>query len=174
MISQIKNVENEKPNFYKCPSCGTNYTKLDNNFPASQSELYVGWNYHLPICKQCLEQTFKHYTEAYGNDEDAAIRRICEKYDIYYYISLLNASRKITKSRSRIHTYASRANLNQYSGKTYDTTLDEEHVVGIIETIDDVKDSKKAKVKTVKFFGTGFTDDDYAYLQEQYDDWTSR
>ena len=29
-------------------------------------------------------------------------------------------------------------------------------------------------MKTVKFFGTGFSDDDYAYLQDQYNDWTSR
>lgn len=173
-FQKIKYSKEDEPNFYKCPCCATSYVKLDDNFPASQSELYAGWHYHLPICKKCLDKMFEHYTEVYGNDEDAAIRRICEKYDIYYNISLLNASRKITKNRSRIHTYISKANLVQYKGKTYDTTLDEERKDGVIETLDDVKDAKKAKLKTVKFFGTGFSDDDYQYLQDQYNDWTSR
>ena len=173
-FQKVKYSKEDEPNFYKCPCCATSYVKLDDNFPASQSELYAGWNYHLPICKKCLDKMFEHYTEVYGNDEDAAIRRICEKYDIYYNVSLLNASRKITKNRSRIHTYISKANLVQYKGKTYDTTLDEERKDGIIETLEDVKESKKAKLKTVKFFGTGFSDDDYQYLQDQYNDWTSR
>ena len=173
-IQKIKYFKEDEPTFYKCPTCGTPYKKLDDNFPASQSEMYAGWDYHLPICKRCLDKTFTHYTEVYGNDEDAAIRRICEKFDIYYNVSLLNASRKITKNRSRIHTYVSRANLNQYKGKTFDTTLDEERIEGVIETYDDIKDEKKTKLKTVKFFGTGFSDDDYQYLQDQYTDWTTR
>lgn len=173
-VSKIKHLEKENPNFYRCPVCGKDYTKLDGNFPASQSDLYAGWDYHLPICRKCLDKLFEHYTDVYGNDEDAAIRRICEKFDIYYNVSLLSASRKITKNRSRIHTYISRANLTQYSGKTYDTTLDEEKSEDVIETFEDVKDSKKTKLKTVKFFGVGFSDDDYKYLQEQYDDWTTR
>ena len=173
-FQKVKYSKEDQPNFYKCPCCATSYVKLDDNFPASQSELYAGWNYHLPICKKCLDKMFEHYTEVYGNDEDAAIRRICEKYDIYYNVSLLNASRKITKNRSRIHTYISKANLVQYKGKTYDTTLDEERKEGVIETLDDVRDSKKAKLKTVKFFGTGFEDDDYVFLEDEYLDWTTR
>ena len=173
-FQKVKYSKEDEPNFYKCPCCATSYVKLDDNFPASQSELYAGWNYHLPICKKCLDKMFEHYTEVYGNDEDAAIRRICEKYDIYYNVSLLNASRKITKNRSRIHTYISKANLVQYKGKTYDTTLDEERKEGVIETLADAKESSSTKLKTVKFFGTGFSDDDYQYLQDQYNDWTSR
>ncbi|MFG6377312.1 MAG: hypothetical protein K1W19_03180 [Lachnospiraceae bacterium] len=173
-VQKIKYSKEDEPDFYKCPVCGTPYKKLDDNFPASQSELYAGWDYHLPICKRCMDRLFEHYTQVYGGDEDTAIRRICEKFDIYYNISLLNASRKITKNRSRIHTYISRANLVQHKGKTYDTTLDEERKDGIVETYEDIKDEKKTKLKTVKFFGTGFSDDDYQYLQDQYSDWTTR
>lgn len=173
-IQKITHICKEEPSFYKCPTCGIHYKKLDDNFPASQSELYAGWNYHLPVCKKCMDKLFEHYTNVYGGDEDAAIRRICEKYDIYYSVSLLNASRKITKNRSRIHTYISKANLIQYKGKTFDTTLDEERVDGIIETFEDVKDSKNAKLKTVKFFGVGFDDEDYPFLEDEYKDWTTR
>lgn len=173
-VPKIRYSKEDEPTFYKCPVCGAPYKKLDDSFPASQSELYAGWSYHLPICKKCMDKLFEHYTAVYGGDEDVAIRRICEKFDIYYCASLLNASRKITKNRSRIHTYISRANLTQYAGKTFDTTLDEERVEGVIETLDDVKDSKIAKLKTVKFFGVGFDDEDYPFLEDEYKDWTTR
>lgn len=171
-IPKIKRNEDEEPNFYKCPTCGTKYLKLDN-FPASQSELYAGWNYHLPICKKCLDQMFNHYTEVYGNDEDAAIRRICEKYDIYYSVSLLNASRKITKNRSRIHTYISKSNLTQFSGKTFDTTLDEErnNTISSIEDYDEKKANGEVSITkaTLKRWGIGvFEDTDYSVLEEHY------
>ncbi|MDE7309758.1 MAG: hypothetical protein K2N61_14075 [Lachnospiraceae bacterium] len=172
-LQKIKYSKEDEPDFYKCPACGMPYKKLDDNFPASQSELYAGWDYHLPICKRCMDRLFEHYTEGYGGDEDTAIRRICEKFDIYYSVSLLNASRKITKTRSRIHTYVSKANLVQYKGKTYDTTLDEERN-NTINSIDDF-DMKKAKgdistTKTaLKRWGIGiFADNDYSLLEEHY------
>ena len=108
-VQKIRPEKKDEPDFYKCPTCGKHYPKLDTNFPASQSELFAGWNYHIPVCRSCMDQLFAHYTEVYGGDEDMAIRRICEKYDIYYNVSLLNASRKITKTRSRIHNYISKS-----------------------------------------------------------------
>lgn len=171
-IPKIKRSQDEQPNFYKCPTCGEKYPKLDG-FPASQSELYAGWDYHLPICRKCLDQMFNHYTEVYGNDEDAAIRRICEKYDIYYSVSLLNASRKITKNRSRIHTYISKSNLTQYAGKTFDTTLDEErnNTISSIEDYAEKKANGEVSITktTLKRWGIGvFEDNDYAVLEEHY------
>ena len=140
-VQKITYSKDEEPNFYVCPTCKGHFSKLDGNFPASQSELYAGWDYHIPICRKCLDKLFEHYTNVYGGDEDAAIRRICERYDIYYNVSLLNASRKITKTRSRIHNYISKANLVQYKGKTYDTTLDEErnNTISSIEDYDEKK-----------------------------------
>lgn len=172
-FQKIKYSKEDEPNFYKCPCCATSYVKLDDNFPASQSELYAGWNYHLPICKRCLDRMFEHYTEVYGNDEDKAIRRICEKYDIYYCESLLSASRKITKNRSRIHTYISKANLVQYKGKTYDTTLDEErnNTISSIEDYDEKKANGEVNTTkaALKRWGVGvFADTDYSILEEHY------
>jgi len=165
--------ENIEPNFYKCCSCGTAYEKLDGNFPASQSELYAGLDYHLPICRKCLDILFEHYTVSYGGDEDKAIRRICEMFDIYFNQSLLNASRKITKNRSRIHVYISRANLLQYKGKTYDTTLDEEKS-DVIESIEQLEQLKNEGIATTSIasaerWGIGiFSDEDYKILNDHY------
>lgn len=171
-VQKIKYSKEDEPDFYKCPVCGTPYKKLDDNFPASQSELYSGWDYHLSICKRCMDRLFEHYTQVYGGDEDAAIRRICEKFDIYYSVSLLNASRKITKTRSRIHTYVSKANLIQYKGKTYDTTLDEERENGVVDNPDDIEDLTQYKLtpKMVKFWGSGYGPNVYPTLQGYYDE----
>jgi len=179
--TQLKKTVFEKedePNFYKCSSCGTPYEKLDDNFPASQSELYAGLNYHLPICKKCMDTLFEHYTNAYGGNEDDAIRRICELYDMYYNASLLSASRKITKNRSRIHTYISRANLTQYKGKTYDSTLDEErnNAITSLEDLDEIKEKSDINVtkNSIKIWGFGFSPEDYEFLNNQFSDWRSK
>lgn len=96
------------------------------------------------------------------------------KFDIYFDQSLANASRKITKDRSRIHTYVSRANLLQYKDRTYDTTIDEE-TTPTIDSLDDVKEKDiKISQKIIKFFGLGFEESEYKFLSDQYDDWVSR
>ena len=172
-LKKIDHTKKDEPNFYVCPTCGHKYSKLDSNFPASQSELYAGWDYHIPICRTCLDKIFIHYTTVYGGDEDKAIRRICEKFDIYYNVSLLNASRKITKTRSRIHNYISKANLVQYKDKTFDTTLDEErnNTISSIEDYDEKKlNGEVNTTKTaLKRWGVGvFADTDYSILEEHY------
>ena len=169
-IKKISNKEEDKPSFYLCCSCKKHFKKLDGDFPASQSELYAGLDYHLPICKTCLDKLFMHYTEVYGNDEDKAIRRICMTFDIYYNKSLLNASRKITKDRSRIHTYISRANLLQYKDKTYDTTLDEEN--NNIITDEQLSDMNAKELKKLnnnrKIWGNDYSAEEYDLLNNHY------
>ncbi|MBQ0036414.1 MAG: hypothetical protein KBT35_05810 [Firmicutes bacterium] len=168
-VQKIKFSKDDEPNFYKCPCCSTGYKKLDGNFPASQSELHAGWDYHLPICRKCLDKLFEHYTTVYGGDEDMAIRRICEKFDMYYCESLLSASRKVNKNRSRIATYISKVNLIQYKDKTYDTTLDEERGV-IIESREQAEEDGISITKAaMDRWGVGiFSEDDYALLEEHY------
>lgn len=167
-LDKIVNLDLSEPKEYICATCGKSYKKLDNNFPASQSELYAGLEYHLPTCKRCLNKLYEYYCIKLG-DEDEAIRRICMKYDIYYDQSLANASRKITKDRSRISTYISRANLIQYKNKTYDDTIDEEQTQ-TIDSLSDLKDIKENndvvinERTTIKRWGLGFAPDEYEML----------
>lgn len=157
----------------RCTTCGKTFTKQAGNFPASQSPIYACNNHFLPVCKTCIDKLYEHYCAVLGNDEDA-IRRICMKFDIYYSKALAESSRKIAVDRSRVHTYISRANLSQFRRKTYDTTIDEESRQ-VIESVEEVKESGvKILQRTVKFFGVGFSEDEYKFLQDQYDDWTAR
>lgn len=166
-------IPKEKTEFI-CFNCPRTFLKQTGNFPASQSHLYKYNNSFLPICNHCVDDLFGHYREALGNDEDA-IRRICSKYDIYFSKSCFEASRKISATQSRMRGYISKTNLTQYQGKTYDDTLDEEKT-DTIDSLEDIKDPKNNRItqKTVKFWGTGFEPEDYMFLNDKYDEWTTR
>lgn len=161
-----KQADNDRKE-YICSCCGKAYSDLKKNFPASQSSLYAGNNYHLTVCRSCVDKLFNHYTETLGSEEEA-IKRICMKFDIYFNESLLEASRKISLDRSRIMTYISRANLIQYKGKTFDNSLDESSP----ETIDDPEDLNSVEIVTQKDitkWGYGFEPQDYHWLNDNYD-----
>lgn len=162
----------ENRDIFWCVRCPRTFKNQKGNFPATQSPIYKNNNSYLPICKHCLDELYEHYCRVLG-DEDAAIRRICMKFDIYYNQSLADASRKISSDRSRISTYVSRANLTQYRDNTYDSTLDEEKT-NVIETAEDFE-QLRAEGKTdvsktsAERWGIGmFNDGDYKALDEHY------
>lgn len=156
----------DKRTEYYCSRCGRAYPQQRGNFSYSQSSLYDGNNHYLTICTTCVDELYDHYVDTLGS-EQAAMRRICSKLDIYYKPELFGDTKQPSDDVSRIGQYVSRLALRQYKGKTYDTTLDEEHV-------EDPEVKSSVRQKTKKFFGAGFSDEDYTYLQEQYDDWISR
>lgn len=175
--SKIKPPVEKSQKIFKCVTCGNEYTKQESNFQASRSDIYAGNNHYLPTCKHCVDKLVEHYTEALGNEDDA-IRRTCMKFDIYYSKVLVEACKKISENRSKMLAYVSRSNLQQYQGKTYDTTLDEENN-GAINSLEDFEDKNKtseARVseKSIKIWGFGFTPEDYISLNNQYDDWKAK
>lgn len=106
---------------------------------------------------------------------------MCQIFDWLFHETPLAASKQISADRSRVGDYSNKLNLGQATkyGTTYLDTIkikteEEKLNINVIETLDDVKDAKKAKLKSVKFFGTGFEDDDYVFLEDEYLDWTTR
>lgn len=171
-IKKLVTEEKERPDFYVCPTCGSKFKDL-KSFPSSRSKMYAGYDYHIPICRSCLDRIYEHYVEAYNGNEEQAIRRICEKFDLYYHIDLLNSSKKGSSVKSRIANYISRANLIQHIGKTYDTTLDEERR-GFITSLEDYEEKKEEGGTTltkvaVERWGVGlFTEEEYFLLEDHY------
>ena len=173
----IKPIEPVAEDYYKCCTCGKKYTKQSGNFSYSQSPLYKGNNSFLPICNNCLENLVEQYTELLGSQNEA-IKRVCLHWDIYFSESLLNSTKKIDANRSRIKCYVKNCNLQQNAGKTFDTYLKEinSERIDTINDLEELKQDKEIKVnqKTIKFFGLGYTPEQYRFLQDQYDDWTHR
>lgn len=167
-----------KKHKYKCSCCGKGFSgQQKNNFQKSNSPLFQANDGFLPWCKDCTDRYLISLTAFYSNNEEHAIEHFCQQVDWVYDIEPLKCAREISSDRSRISHYAAKKNINVGNRKTYFDTLKynyENKKTDIIETLDDVKESKKAKLKTVKFFGTGFEDDDYVFLEDEYLDWTTR
>lgn len=176
-LQQIKPVEPVVEDDYKCCTCGKKYKKQSGNFSYSQSPLYKGNNSFLPICNNCLENLVEQYTELLGSQNEA-IERVCLHWDIYVSDSILNSTKKIDTNRSRIKCYIKNCNLQQNAGKTYDTYLKEisDERINSIDSLEEAKENKDFKVaqKTIKFFGLGYTQEQYLFLQNQYEDWIHR
>ena len=176
-LKVIKPIEPVAEDYYKCCTCGKKYTKQSGNFSYSQSPLYKGNNSFLPICNNCLENLVEQYTELLGSQNEA-IKRVCLHWDMYFSESTLNSTKKIDANRSRIKNYVKNCNLFQNAGKTYDTYLKEinSEKIDTINDLEELKQDKEIKVsqKTIKFFGLGYTPEQYRFLQDQYDDWTHR
>lgn len=169
----------------------------DKNFYSVHSPFYENKK-KSPICKTCIGKLFDYYVKIYKKQgimqaDEFAIRRICMTLDVYFSqdcvnkarITMQRADRKTSKEqnaadRKLINFYMKLNNLSQNKSKDYENTIEEEwreiseqHKVStIIKNIVEEKDEKIKKA--IQFFGDGFLDEDYIFLQDQYDDWTSR
>ena len=115
----------ERPSRYWCSRCTRSYVRQKGNFPASQSPIFKENDGFLPVCKHCVDEMFDHYKAVLG-DEKRAIYRICLKFDIYWNEKIYDMIYKASTTSSRVLAYISKSNLQQYAGKTFDDTLDEE------------------------------------------------
>lgn len=166
---------------YRCFYCGNDY--VETNYYKSYSKFYSNIG-KIPYCKQCIERFYQEYYEKYTNEgcltpERKAIKRLCMIFDIYYKEDVFNsAMNKIKESNMNISPmgqYVKTIQLAQYHDKSYENTISEEELNDFVAgSIEDMSDSRNVDKKTIKFFGAGFTDEDYEFLKEQYDDWTAR
>ena len=173
-----KTIKNKCVCFY----CGNEY--VDTNYYNSNSIFYSNIG-KLPYCKQCIEKFYQHFYDKYTNEgcltpEKKAVKRLCAIFDIYYREDVFNGSMKKIKDSnmniSPMGQYMKTIQLSQYNRKkeTYENTISQEEQEGIASSFADMVVDRKTDEKTIKFFGAGFTDEDYEFLKEEYDDWTSR
>lgn len=167
---------------YKCFFCGNEY--VDTNYYKSSSKFYSNIGY-IPFCRQCIEKFYQQYYEKYTNEgcltpEENAVKRVCMAMDIYYsktnFDSSMNKIRRDNTNISPMGQYMRTIGFTQYKGKSYDDTIVEEEKEKMATSLLDMSNISDRTVdeKTIKFFGAGFSDEDYEFLQEEYDDWTAR
>ncbi|WP_143322765.1 hypothetical protein [Clostridium sp. HBUAS56010] len=162
---------------FKCSCCGKGFVVQKSNFHKTESPLFQENNGYLPWCKNCTDLYWYGLVNLYSGNEAHATEDFCHTAGWVFDSGALMAAKKISSDRSRISGYAAKKNLNVGDKKTYIDTIKAEYEnrpVDVIDTLEDAKDSKRVKLRTVKFFGTGFTDDDYVFLEDEYLDWTTR
>lgn len=165
---------------YTCFYCGKEY--VESNYYKSFGNFFDNIG-KIPYCKQCIEKLYQYYFDKYTNDgylnpEERAVKRVCMAMDIYYLDKVFNSAMNKVKETniSPMGQYMRIIQLSQYQDKSYDNTILEVKQKELSESLMDMSNISDRNVseKTIKFFGAGFTDEDYEFLQEQYSDWTSR
>ena len=171
-----------KPNTVRermiCCRCGQE--QVVNQYFASKS-IFYSENKKIPFCKDCIDEIYEFYCKRYkmnanAKPQEMAIKRMCMAFNVYFSKDLFKKALDQTENNvnaSLINTYFRLANLIQYSSKSYDDTIAEDMFKSKSQ-IQEEEDAKKVRAKTIKFFGDGFGNDDYEFLQEQYEDWTTR
>lgn len=133
-----------------------------------------------PLCKKQLLEFATDYDkkEKIRIDNREKTIKVFQMLDIPFIDSIYQAALQSVqdavgeKNRSTAfqHTLVTVKSLPQYRGMTFDNSE-----FGDLGNPDDEQLSKrKPRKEIVKLFGSGFNNEDYLYLQDQYDDWCSR
>lgn len=176
----------------RCLCCGKEYDS--ETFYGSNSIQYKASG-KLPYCQKCLVDIYNNYKneftdEGYQNPEKKAVQRFCMAFDFYYDDNIyMKAARYFQKQSDNskkdlnfITFYIQQLKLVQYKNKSYISTIHNQfkkykdglEELSMFNTDDDAEQKAEIIKKASKFFGTGFEDDDYLFLQEQYEDWITR
>ena len=180
-----KEAAKSKSTTLHCLCCNDEYNA--SAFYSSDSRLHKAIG-KLPYCKECLDEFYHYYLDKYQKlkykkPERKAVEKLCMLFDIYYSDKVFEdvTREAVTKSNGTLFSlYVQRIKLYQYRKKDYDTTIHEKFLAtqssDAVMSLHDERDFKQDETikEAIKFFGTGFSDDDYIFLQEQYMDWTTR
>ena len=158
---------------HRCTRCGFTTNTEISKFATVYSGLYKSNEYRLPICKSCLDELYNEIYFPKYLDQSKAVRRICQIYDIYYNDEILTTSVISARPTHLMTQYVQKTQLQQYANKTYEDTINEEAKAENV--IVDYKNLEEGTIpeETVKFWGFGFTAEDYAYLDERYATWSA-
>lgn len=167
---------------YTCFYCGNEYA--ESNYYKSFGKFFNNIG-RIPYCKQCIEKFYQYYFEKYTNEgclnpEEKAVKRVCMAMDIYYtrvnFDSAMNKIKRDGINISPMGQYMKTIGFTQYKDKSYDDTVSDDDKRELATSLSDMSNISERNVdeKTIKFFGSGFSDEDYEYLKEEYDDWVAR
>lgn len=185
-----KNESVVNPATLHCMCCNKEYSS--DNFYDSDSLQYKSVG-KLPYCQNCIDEIYQGYIKnfkekEYKNPEKKAVQRLCMAFDLYYNDKIFdNAMSDYEKNKAKskndlvfITFYFRHIKLYQYRKENYNSTIFKDHqeiknsekVMSIFNESDN--EQQRIVNKASKFFGSGLSDDDYIYLQSEYDDWTAR
>lgn len=178
---------------YRCTCCGDYYTTQQTNFFRSYSKLYAGWGGYYPVCKKCLSIYYSWLlAEIYDGDEFAAMRRMLQLLDLPYdeevmlkamrgasddsplglltmYVQRLNTTSYRKNNATYIHTVLNEAEQQRreeaiQAQQEAEETAEAAAVASPEETI-------PADIELWRRWGSGFSEEEYEYLEMQYADW---
>lgn len=161
---------------YYCTRCSRSFKVQKNNFPCVQSPIYKENNGYLHVCRHCVDEMYQHYKEVLGS-EKSALRRICMKFDVYWSDRIYDIVNRNNTSSSRVLEYIRRSNLQQFHGKTYDDTIDEETLLGGLRVQGEDEEGPVSEEDiripddVIEFWGGGLPPSFYTELEQRWKYW---
>ena len=160
-----------------CPSCG-NWMKGETGFYLDRN--YVTDRY--PICKRCIQKIVEQRKTDRDepNETKQSVQKVLQMmdrpYDNDFYEDCVKAANDELKEKNRSSPFATYftalQSLPQYRGKKWSDSDfgDSNDSIQNQETKYNQKTIKNAK----KRFGNGYSNDDYMFLEQEYQDWITR
>lgn len=146
----------------KCTMCGIEKKMTTANFYKSYNPMFQG-NYEsrMCVCKSCLLEYCKKLNNIYGSQKKA-LYMCCEMVGSYYSRSLLD--QLSDKDNNDIFaTYFQKINsLPQYKGKTFRDS----DVYDLEQELKEISEDTDRDL--ILFWGDGYTEDDYRFLENEY------
>lgn len=187
-LKEIESILNV-PEIY-CLCCGEkNYS---DSYYISDSLQYRAYG-RIPYCKSCIDKMYHGYLEEftklqYTNPDRRAVQRLCMVLDLYYSNDVYNSAKEEfrkadEKSKNELKFivyYVKHARMYQNRTKNYNITINDEYKSlkeknAMISSFNsDDEEDQEIIAKAVKVFGAGFPDEDYLWLYDAYQEWTSR
>lgn len=188
-LKQIQSVLNISEIYCLC--CGEKYGS--DTYYESDSLQYRAYG-KIPYCKDCIDKMYQGYLSefkklCYTDPERKAVQRLCMALDLFYRNDIFeSAVKEWTEAKIKfkndeivfITYFIKHSKMYQYRKRNYNSTINDEYKSSKDRLADmsvfNAKDSEHQEkiAKAVKIFGAGFPDDDYLWLYDAYQDWTSR
>lgn len=124
---------------YTCLRCGQEKSE-DKYFYAKWSKIWNTTNKRACICKECIDELFKEYSQRYESERTALIM-CCHYLDIPYYRVLYDS---IVENNNffNVGLYCRQINLGQYQYKSFINTLVDGELA---KTDEEAKEEREAK-----------------------------
>lgn len=154
-----------------CTRCGKAYSSRTGNFAKCSSPMWVRNDGFITVCNDCLQFLYDDYVQKLGS-RDAAVYRLCMKFDVYYTDAVMAMVSQGNKTYTNpFKAYLSKTNLLQINYNSFDDTLEEQERA-VVMTVDDINNVEKNGVKISKAsydrWGSGYEATEYSELDAHY------
>lgn len=160
---QKKNEKTPQP-LIKCTMCGED-KKIIDDYYASNSVIFKAKK-RMCICKDCVVKLFETYKLRFSIDM-VAIYEMCRMLDAYFSKSAYNTALNQSENQKACvaSIYFQKINsLPQWSGRTFKDS-------DMLEEDDKVIDNSQIEKDLIYFWGKGFDEEDYGFLENELSNW---
>lgn len=183
-VTNVKKAYNELARDYNkivdqdyilCPVCGE-FVSRDNFYTDKRFAIGV-----FPQCKKCVltEVEQRKNKNDKPNETKDSVKKMLQKMDLPYIDSLYeslctdvaNEINEKNKKSPFLAYLPPIKSLPNWKGKTY---KDSEFELGVITEEEETKINTKTIKNGKKRFGNGYSNEDYMFLEQEYQDWITR